>query len=64
MKANTRAVTELVRVADRYNPEYDLIPNAPSVTYADYALIEVVKELLERVDALEAQAAIKKARGE
>lgn len=44
---------ELKRVERRYNPENDLIPNAPSVTYTDHVLIEVVKELLERIEKME-----------
>jgi len=52
---STYAVNELVNVAARYNPENDLIPDAPSVTYTDHILIEVVKELLMRVQALEEQ---------
>jgi hypothetical protein len=44
---------ELKRIERRYNPENDLIPNAPRVTYTDHVLIEVIKELLERVEKLE-----------
>jgi hypothetical protein len=44
---------ELKRVEDRYDPERDLIPDTPRVTHTDYVIIQVLNELLERVDALE-----------
>lgn len=50
----------LERLQGRYNPENDIIPGAPDVTYSDHtllescvALIEEVEQLRERVTVLE-----------
>jgi hypothetical protein len=39
---------------NRYDPEHDIIPGTPMVTYTDYALLQIVVELKERIDRLEA----------
>ena len=49
----TYAQVELDRVELRYDPENDLIPDTIPVTHSDYVLIQVVKELIERVEKLE-----------
>ncbi len=38
---------------DRYNPENDVIPNAPRVTHTDHQLLVLVEKLLDRVESLE-----------
>jgi len=40
------------RVMKRYNPEHDLIPNAPSVTHSDMTALEAVAELTKIVMGL------------
>lgn len=39
-------------ITDRYNPENDIIPNAPVVTWADMELLYAVKSLQKQVDEL------------
>jgi hypothetical protein len=39
---------------NRYDPERDIIPGTPMVTYTDYALLQIVIELKERIERLEA----------
>ena len=41
------------RLEREYNPEFDIIRGAPMVTWADRQLLELVKGLLERIEALE-----------
>lgn len=45
-----RVIDELEK---RYNPECDLIRDAPAVTWTDYALLTLIKDLYERIDELE-----------
>lgn len=45
----SHAKNELDRVADRYDPENDLIDGAPRVTHTDKVLIDVVEEILEEI---------------
>ncbi|MEM5786531.1 MAG: hypothetical protein AAGU11_04385 [Syntrophobacteraceae bacterium] len=39
----------------RYNPENDTIPGAPSVTWADNQLLDLIKYLAGKVDYLQKQ---------
>lgn len=39
----------------RYNPENDIVPGQPVVSYADIALLEVVRDLLKMVEDLQKQ---------
>ena len=43
----------LTRIEEQYNPEFDMIPNGPSVTWAEKGLAEAVSELLDRINKLE-----------
>jgi hypothetical protein len=47
-------INHIIRqLEEMYNPEKDLIPDAPSVTYTDRELLDCIKFLLTRVDDLE-----------
>jgi len=50
---NVNALIE--RVENRYNPENDTIPGAPSVTWADSQLLDIVKTLAMQVQDLQDQ---------
>jgi hypothetical protein len=45
----------LERIKQRYNPEFDLIPDGPPVPWATRELVTVIEELVVRVELLEAQ---------
>lgn len=47
-----RIIDELEK---RYNPECDLIRDAPAVTWTDYALLTLVQDLYKRVNVLESR---------
>lgn len=50
-------ITHLVtieKIQNRYNPEHDL-PPGPPVTWVEMALLEIIIDLLGRVDELENQ---------
>jgi hypothetical protein len=50
-----KSINELIeKVERRYNPEYD-IPSGPIVTITDMQLLECIKLLQRRIDALEQQ---------
>jgi len=42
---------KLERIKFRYDPENDVIPGAPSVTWADMQLTEAICLLLEMIEA-------------
>ena len=44
---------DLYKIEDRYDPENDLIPEAPPVTYTDKVLLNAINFLLARVENLE-----------
>jgi len=46
---------DIERVERRYNAENDIIPGAPSVTWADNELLEMVKRLVIVVEDLQDQ---------
>lgn len=52
IKIITRDIESLRR---RYNPENDFIPGAPSVTYADNELLQMVENLVRVVERQQAQ---------
>ncbi len=41
------------RIEERYNPEHDAIVGGPAVTWAEYQLLQMVKQLIRRIEALE-----------
>jgi len=43
------------KIENRYDPEFDLIPDGPRVTWAEAELAEAIKSLLARIAALEAE---------
>ena len=43
-------------IENRYNPENDVISGTPPVTYTDYALLEIIRDLKLRIENLEAAA--------
>jgi len=47
---NTRP---LERITEAYNPEFDVIPGGPNVTWAANDLAEFVMALVKRVEELE-----------
>ena len=49
--------TLISTIRNRYNPENDVIPGAPMVTYIDWALLTIIDELKERIERLEADMA-------
>jgi hypothetical protein len=40
---------------NKYNPEDDTLPHAPSVTYTDHELLEMIEMLMFAVDDLQYQ---------
>ena len=56
---NTRQIIE--KLEHEYNPDYDLILNAPLVTATDYKLLLLIKELFKRVQRLERRWTIEEA---
>ena len=54
--AEKLSIEEKIRALDaRYNPENDIIPGTPSVTYTDHALLEINRALLFVVQDLQSQ---------
>lgn len=47
--------SSISRLEKEYNPEKDLAAGDPFVTKADYLLLECVRELISRVEELEAK---------
>jgi hypothetical protein len=43
------------KIENRHDPEFDLIPNGPMVTWAEAELADVIGMLLVRIVELEAQ---------
>lgn len=43
------------KIEGRYDPEFDLIPDGPRVTWAEAELAEAIKALLARIKVLEAE---------
>lgn len=43
------------KLESEYNPERDLIPGAPQVTWSDYTLLELVKDLYDEIEQLKKQ---------
>jgi SpoVK/Ycf46/Vps4 family AAA+-type ATPase len=56
MKANniTNVKNILEHIEHRYNPENDVIPGAPDVTWADSELMDAVKYLVAEIEVLNA----------
>jgi hypothetical protein len=51
---NTMMINDLMdRVASRYDGDNDLIPNAPLVTCTDRDLLDLIRLLFVRIEALE-----------
>lgn len=51
---NTMMINDLThRVTSRYDGDNDLIPNAPLVTCTDKDLLELIRLLFVRIEALE-----------
>ena len=50
-----RLITNVERVERRYNPERDLIPGGPDVTWADNEILNMIRTLAQAVDQLQAQ---------
>jgi hypothetical protein len=48
---------KIKRLKQRYNPDNDLIPGAPAVTWADRQLLAIIEALEERVKELEGDGA-------
>ena len=58
MRSLSTVKNDMERINSRYNPENDLIPGGPLVTWAELrcaviTLLEEVEELTERIDELE-----------
>jgi len=52
------------KIENRYDPEFDINPSGPRVTWAEAELADAVKTLLARVVILEAElAAMKQSAG-
>ena len=49
---NTRRIE---RIIESYNPEFDVIPNGPSVTWAANDLAEFLLDLVDEVEKLKTQ---------
>ena len=47
----------LDRIFSRYNGDFDINPDGPVVTWAEFELAHTVQKLIARVEALEAQIA-------
>lgn len=54
-KATELIETRVGLLMYRYNPENDIIPGAPQVTYSDRVLLSMVEELAKKIDELEAR---------
>jgi hypothetical protein len=50
-----RIISYAKSIEKRYNPENDVIPNAPAVTYVDYELVNMIEMLVQVVDDLQDQ---------
>jgi hypothetical protein len=48
-------IRSVEKLKSRYNPENDLIPGAPQVTWSDYELLEICEYLLKQCWGLQAQ---------
>lgn len=48
-------ISSLERIINRHDPENDLIPDGPRVTWAEVDLAEFVLKLVDRVAELEAE---------
>lgn len=57
-----RIISYAENLEKEYNPEDDLILNAPEVTYTDYKLLNMIEMLVQVVDDLQDQ--IDKLKGE
>lgn len=57
MQSNyTMRVTRIIEsVERRYDPEHDVIPGGPSVTWADTQLLNIIKCLITEVEGLQEQ---------
>lgn len=55
MKSKQTAKIERIlgEIERRYDPEKDLIPGGPDVTWVDAKLVDVIKGLSTRIDELE-----------
>lgn len=53
---------DIERIERKYNPEFDTIPNQPSVTNTDMTLLEMIKSLLHNTNVLRNE--LKELRGE
>lgn len=53
MRSYTVIRSQMLSLRDRYDPEWDIAKDDPTVTYADEQLIEVVDWLIDRVEHLE-----------
>lgn len=51
--ANVEGIIQ--KIEGRYNPEFDIIPDGPRVTWAEAELAEAIKSLLARIKVLEAE---------
>jgi hypothetical protein len=52
----TQRITSYAETLEKkYDPENDVIPNAPQVTYADYKLVNMIEMLVLVVDDLQDQ---------
>ena len=47
--------TIVQKIEGRHNPEFDVIPDGPRVTWAEAELADAIKQLLIRIKDLEAQ---------
>ena len=54
MNINTEHLkTRLERIDQRYNPEWDIIPNQPPVTWTDKELLDILNNVLQMIDVLQ-----------
>lgn len=51
------AKRNIEHLENEYNPERDLILDTPTVTWADYKLLELVRDLYEEIEQLKKQVA-------
>lgn len=51
------AKRNIEQLENEYNPGRDLILDTPTVTWADYTLLELVKDLYEEIEQLKKQVA-------
>jgi hypothetical protein len=47
--SNVEAIIQ--KIENRYDPEFDIIPDGPRVTWAEAELAEAIKSLLARIAA-------------